>query len=133
MLLKEGIVHNVLNAYNAAKEAEIIKEAGQLGAVTVATPMAGRGTDIILGKGVHELGGLAVIGTERMDSKRGDLQFKGRAGRQGDPGLSRFYISLEDEIIVNMNDRKVYNYYKKNVDNVDLNNIKELTAKNSKG
>ncbi|MDK6233995.1 accessory Sec system translocase SecA2 [Aerococcus sanguinicola] len=99
ILLKEGIPHNVLNAYNAVKEAEMVKEAGQLGAVTVATAMAGRGTDIKLGTGVAELGGLAVIGTERMTSERVDLQLRGRAGRQGDPGMSKFFVSLEDELI----------------------------------
>ncbi|MHB2078385.1 accessory Sec system translocase SecA2 [Aerococcus mictus] len=99
ILLKEGIPHNVLNAYNAVKEAEMVKEAGQLGAVTVATAMAGRGTDIKLGPGVAELGGLAVIGTEHMTSERIDLQLRGRAGRQGDPGMSKFFVSLEDELI----------------------------------
>ncbi|WIW74475.1 accessory Sec system translocase SecA2 [Aerococcus tenax] len=99
ILLREGIPHNVLNAYNAVKEAEMVKEAGQLGAVTVATAMAGRGTDIKLGPGVTELGGLAVIGTEHMTSERIDLQLRGRAGRQGDPGMSKFFVSLEDELI----------------------------------
>ncbi|KAA9302360.1 MULTISPECIES: accessory Sec system translocase SecA2 [Aerococcus] len=99
ILLKEGIPHNVLNAYNAVKEAEMVKEAGQMGAVTVATAMAGRGTDIKLGSGVAELGGLAVIGTEHMTSERIDLQLRGRAGRQGDPGMSKFFVSLEDELI----------------------------------
>ncbi|WP_195854088.1 accessory Sec system translocase SecA2 [Aerococcus tenax] len=99
ILLREGIPHNVLNAYNAVKEAEMVKEAGQLGAVTVATAMAGRGTDIKLGPGVAELGGLAVIGTEHMTSERIDLQLRGRAGRQGDPGMSKFFVSLEDELI----------------------------------
>ncbi|MGX7091625.1 accessory Sec system translocase SecA2 [Hutsoniella sourekii] len=100
LLLGEGISHSVLNAYNAAKEAAIIAEAGQLGAVTVATSMAGRGTDIKLGPGVEELGGLAVIGTERMMSERIDLQLRGRAGRQGDPGMSQFFACLEDELII---------------------------------
>ncbi|KAA9218565.1 MULTISPECIES: accessory Sec system translocase SecA2 [Aerococcus] len=99
ILLNDGIPHNVLNAYNEAKEAEMIKEAGQYGAVTVATAMAGRGTDIKLGQGVADLGGLAVIGTERMVSERVDLQLRGRAGRQGDPGMSKFFVSLEDELI----------------------------------
>ncbi|MEL1196388.1 preprotein translocase subunit SecA, partial [Staphylococcus epidermidis] len=85
-LLHEQIPHNLLNAHNAAKEAEIISEAGQWGSVTVATSMASRGTDIKLGKGVKELGGLAVIGTELMPSKRTELQLRGRSGRQGDPG-----------------------------------------------
>ncbi len=99
ILLNDGIPHNVLNAYNEAKEAEMIKEAGQHGAVTVATAMAGRGTDIKLGQRVADLGGLAVIGTERMVSERIDLQLRGRAGRQGDPGMSKFFVSLEDELI----------------------------------
>ena len=91
LLLREGIAHNVLNANNAAREAQIIAESGQMGAVTVATSMAGRGTDIKLGKGVAELGGLIVIGTERMESQRIDLQIRGRSGRQGDPGMSKFF------------------------------------------
>ncbi|EHD56523.1 secA DEAD-like domain protein [Streptococcus pneumoniae 5787-06] len=90
LLFREGIAHNVLNANNAAREAQIISESGQMGAVTVATSMAGRGTDIKLGKGVAELGGLIVIGTERMESQRIDLQIRGRSGRQGDPGMSKF-------------------------------------------
>ena len=99
LLLREGIAHNVLNANNAAREAQIISESGQMGAVTVATSMAGRGTDIKLGKGVAELGGLIVIGTERMESQRIDLQIRGRSGRQGDPGMSKFFVSLEDDVI----------------------------------
>ncbi|MCR8968377.1 accessory Sec system translocase SecA2 [Facklamia sp. 7083-14-GEN3] len=99
LLLNEGIAHNVLNAYHAAKEAEMIKRAGQKYAVTIATPMAGRGTDIKLSPGVAELGGLLVIGTEKMPSKRTDLQLRGRAGRQGDPGESIFFASFEDELI----------------------------------
>lgn len=99
LLKKEGIKHNVLNAKNHFREAEIIAEAGQKGAVTIATNMAGRGTDIKLGEGVKELGGLAVIGTERHESRRIDNQLRGRSGRQGDPGLSRFYLSLEDELM----------------------------------
>ena len=93
------IPHSVLNAYNDAKEAQIIKEAGQKGSVTVATLMAGRGTDIKLGPGVKELGGLAVIGTEKMQNVRMELQLRGRAGRQGDPGYSKFFVSLEDEVV----------------------------------
>ena len=100
LLLREGIVHNVLNAHNEAHEAAIIKEAGQRGAVTVATPMAGRGTDIKLGKGVDQLGGLAVIGTDRMENRRVDLQVCGRSGRQGDPGMSQFFVSLEDDLML---------------------------------
>ncbi|MBA2875788.1 preprotein translocase subunit SecA [Thermaerobacillus caldiproteolyticus] len=99
MLTKRGIPHNVLNAKNHAKEAEIIAQAGQKGAVTIATNMAGRGTDIKLGEGVRELGGLAVIGTERHESRRIDNQLRGRSGRQGDPGISQFYLSLEDELM----------------------------------
>lgn len=98
-LLKAGIPHNVLNANNAFWEAEIIKEAGQKGAVTVATGMAGRGTDIRLGEGVERLGGLAVIGIGRMANVRLERQARGRAGRQGDPGTSCFFISLEDEVV----------------------------------
>ncbi|MBP2622970.1 accessory Sec system translocase SecA2 [Streptococcus oricebi] len=99
LLLREGLAHNLLNANNAAREAQIIAESGQLGAVTVATSMAGRGTDIKLGPGVAELGGLVVIGTERMENQRIDLQIRGRAGRQGDPGLSKFFVSLEDDLL----------------------------------
>ena len=99
MLDKEHIPHVVLNAKNHAKEADIIKNAGQVGAVTIATNMAGRGTDIKLGPGVRELGGLAVIGTERHESRRIDNQLRGRSGRQGDPGISQFYLSLEDDLM----------------------------------
>lgn len=98
-LLDEGIPHNVLNAYNIPKEAEIIREAGQRGAVTVATAVAGRGTDIKLGEGVEGLGGLAVIGIGRMENKRMEVQARGRSGRQGNLGYSRFYISPDDEVI----------------------------------
>jgi preprotein translocase subunit SecA len=99
LLKKEGIKHEVLNAKNHQREAEIIKSAGQKGAVTLATNMAGRGTDIKLGEGVRELGGLAVIGTERHEARRIDNQLRGRSGRQGDPGYSRFYVSLEDDLM----------------------------------
>jgi len=99
MLLKKGIRHNVLNAKNHAREAEIIAEAGHQGSVTIATNMAGRGTDIKLGEGVKELGGLAVIGTERHESRRIDNQLRGRSGRQGDPGVTQFYLSMEDELM----------------------------------
>ena len=99
MLDQAGIPHAVLNAKNHAKEAEIIMNAGQRGAVTIATNMAGRGTDIKLGPGVKELGGLAVIGTERHESRRIDNQLRGRSGRQGDPGVTRFYLSLEDDLM----------------------------------
>lgn len=99
LLDKENIPHVVLNAKNHAKEAEIVKNAGQKGAVAIATNMAGRGTDIKLGPGVREIGGLAVIGTERHESRRIDNQLRGRSGRQGDPGLSQFYLSLEDDLM----------------------------------
>jgi len=99
MLKKEGIPHAVLNAKHHAKEAEIVALAGQKGRVTIATNMAGRGTDIVLGEGVAELGGLHIIGTERHESRRIDNQLRGRAGRQGDPGSSRFYLSLEDDLL----------------------------------
>ena len=99
LLTKEGIKHEVLNAKNHEREAEIIKNAGQKGTVTIATNMAGRGTDIKLGEGVKELGGLAVIGSERHESRRIDNQLRGRSGRQGDPGYSRFYVSFEDELM----------------------------------
>ena len=99
LLDKGNIPHVVLNAKNHAKEAEIVKNAGQKGAVTIATNMAGRGTDIKLGPGVREIGGLAVIGTERHESRRIDNQLRGRSGRQGDPGLSQFYLSLEDDLM----------------------------------
>lgn len=99
MLKKEGIPHQVLNAKHHEKEAEIIARAGQRGAVTISTNMAGRGTDIVLGPGVAELGGLHVIGTERHEARRIDNQLRGRSGRQGDPGSSRFYLSLEDDLM----------------------------------
>jgi preprotein translocase subunit SecA len=99
MLKKAGIKHSVLNAKHHEKEAEIIAEAGQRGRVTIATNMAGRGTDIKLGEGVAELGGLHILGTTRHESRRIDNQLRGRAGRQGDPGSSRFYLSLEDDLL----------------------------------
>ena len=101
LLLREGIAHNLLNANNAPREAQIISESGQKGAVTVATSMAGRGTDIKLGPGVAELGGLVVVGTERMMNQRIDLQIRGRSGRQGDPGRTKFFVSLEDDLMKN--------------------------------
>ncbi|WHS05936.1 accessory Sec system translocase SecA2 [Ligilactobacillus salivarius] len=116
ILLHEQIPHNLLNAHNAAKEAEIIAEAGQWGSVTVATSMAGRGTDIKLGKGVKELGGLAVIGTELMPSKRTELQLRGRSGRQGDPGFSQFFISLEDDTVIESVPKWLHIYFKKHRD-----------------
>ena len=100
MLKERRIRHEVLNAKNHAREAEIIAKAGQKGAVTIATNMAGRGTDIKLGEGVKELGGLAVLGSERHESRRIDNQLRGRSGRQGDPGYSRFYVSLQDDLMV---------------------------------
>ena len=99
LLLEMEIPHNLLNAHTAAKEAEMISEAGQKGAVTVATSMAGRGTDIRLGEGVAELGGLAVVGVGEMESRRLELQARGRSGRQGDPGVSIFFVSLEDDVV----------------------------------
>ncbi len=100
MLSQRKIRHEVLNAKNHAREAEIIAKAGQKGAVTIATNMAGRGTDIKLGEGVRELGGLAVLGSERHESRRIDNQLRGRSGRQGDPGYSRFYVSVQDDLMV---------------------------------
>jgi len=100
MLTKKKIPHEVLNAKNHAREAEIIAHAGEIGAVTIATNMAGRGTDIKLGPGVKELGGLCVLGTERHESRRIDNQLRGRAGRQGDPGYSQFFVSFEDDLLL---------------------------------
>ncbi len=113
LLKKKGVPHTVLNAKHHEKEADIVALAGQKGAVTIATNMAGRGTDIKLGEGVHEVGGLHILGTERHESRRIDNQLRGRAGRQGDPGSSQFYLSLQDELmrrfgsenIMNMMDR----------------------------
>ncbi|WP_448384421.1 preprotein translocase subunit SecA [Desulfosoma sp.] len=99
MLKREGIPHQVLNAKHHEKEAEIVAKAGQRGAVTISTNMAGRGTDIVLGPGVADLGGLHILGTERHEARRIDNQLRGRAGRQGDPGSSRFYLSLEDDLM----------------------------------
>ncbi|MFL2099542.1 preprotein translocase subunit SecA [Desemzia sp. FAM 23991] len=107
MLKQEKIPHAVLNAKNHFKEAEIITNAGQQGAVTIATNMAGRGTDIKLGAGVREIGGLCVIGTERHESRRIDNQLRGRAGRQGDPGVSQFYLSLEDDLMRRFGSEKI--------------------------
>ncbi len=107
MLKRRGIPHNVLNAKQHKSEAEIVARAGQKGAVTIATNMAGRGTDIKLGKGIQELGGLHIVGTERHESRRIDLQLRGRSGRQGDPGSSRFYLSLEDDLMRLFNSEKV--------------------------
>ncbi|MCI1633287.1 MAG: preprotein translocase subunit SecA [Liquorilactobacillus nagelii] len=107
LLDQAGIAHSVLNAKNHAKEAEIIMNAGQRGAVTIATNMAGRGTDIKLGPGVREVGGLAVIGTERHESRRIDNQLRGRSGRQGDPGVTQFYLSLEDDLMLRFGSERV--------------------------
>ena len=109
-LESEQIPHVVLNAKNHAREAEIVMNAGQKGAVTIATNMAGRGTDIKLGPGVVELGGLAVIGTERHESRRIDNQLRGRSGRQGDPGLSQFYLSLEDDLMLRFGSERIKNF-----------------------
>lgn len=109
LLKKRGVRHDVLNAKNHEREAEIVSTAGQKGAVTIATNMAGRGTDIKLGEGVEELGGLAVIGTERHESRRIDDQLRGRSGRQGDRGESRFYLSLQDELMVSFGSERLQN------------------------
>lgn len=109
LLKKRGVRHDVLNAKNHEREAEIVSTAGQKGAVTIATNMAGRGTDIKLGEGVEELGGLAVIGTERHESRRIDDQLRGRSGRQGDRGESRFYLSLQDELMVRFSSERLQN------------------------
>lgn len=99
VLKRRKIKHEVLNAKNHEREAEIIKDAGQKGAITIATNMAGRGTDIKLGEGIADIGGLHILGTDRHESRRIDNQLRGRAGRQGDPGSSRFYVSLEDDLM----------------------------------
>ena len=119
MLDKEHIPHAVLNAKNHAKEAAIIMNAGQRGALTIATNMAGRGTDIKLGPGVKELGGLAVIGTERHESRRIDNQLRGRSGRQGDPGYTRFYLSLEDDLLKRFGGDRVKDFLDRLSDNDD--------------
>jgi preprotein translocase subunit SecA len=116
MLKKAGVPHQVLNAKQHSKEAEIVAKAGQMAAVTISTNMAGRGTDIILGDGVKELGGLKVIGTERHESRRIDNQLRGRSGRQGDVGISRFYVSFEDDIIRNHTSTR----FKNTVEKFDL-------------
>ncbi len=109
LIKKRGIKHEVLNAKNNAREAEIVALAGQKGAVTIATNMAGRGTDIKLGEGVRELGGLAVLGSERNDSRRVDNQLRGRSGRQGDPGYSKFYVSIHDNLMKHFDEEKLQN------------------------
>ena len=113
MLKKEGIPHEVLNAKNHAREAEIIAKAGRLKSVTIATNMAGRGTDIKLTNETRELGGLAVLGSERHESRRIDNQLRGRSGRQGDPGFSRFYVSLEDSLMVRFGGDKLQKMFEK--------------------
>ena len=112
MLKKEKIRHEVLNAKNHAREAEIIAKAGQKGSVTIATNMAGRGTDIKLGEGVRELGGLCVLGSERHESRRIDNQLRGRSGRQGDPGESRFYVSVQDDLMVRFGSERLEGIFK---------------------
>src|SRR5436189_4675815 len=109
LLSRQGIPHNVLNAKEHAREAEIIKNAGQKGAVTIATNMAGRGVDIKLGDGVREVGGLYVLGTERHEARRIDNQLRGRSGRQGDPGESRFYLSGQDDLVRLFAGDRIYN------------------------
>lgn len=125
MLEKAGIKHEVLNAKNHAREADIIAKAGEKGAVTIATNMAGRGTDIKLGEGVAELGGLCVIGTERHESRRIDNQLRGRAGRQGDPGYSQFFISFEDELMRRFGADKVKNM----VQSLGLDDMEQVRSK----
>ena len=132
LLLREGIAHNLLNANNAPREAQIISESGQRGAVTVATSMAGRGTDIKLGPGVAALGGLVVIGTERMMNQRIDLQIRGRSGRQGDPGWTKFFVSLEDDLMKNWGpDWIQYTYQDYDVDE-RIGSFKPLTRRKYK-
>ncbi len=140
LLTAAGIPHEVLNAKNQAREAEIISHAGELGAVTLATNMAGRGTDIKLGEGVRELGGLCVLGTERHESRRIDNQLRGRAGRQGDPGYSRFYVSFDDDLIrrfVNDNIRETFkkqlgdeHWENRMIQNVVTNAQKQIEGRN---
>ena len=125
LLDKENIVHNVLNAKYHEKEAEIIKNAGQKGMVTIATNMAGRGTDIKLGPGVAELGGLMIIGTERHESRRIDNQLRGRAGRQGDPGTTQFFLSLEDDLMRIFGSDNIYKF----MDKLGMDEDEPITAK----
>lgn len=126
ILLLEGLPHSLLNAQSAAREAQMIAEAGQMNSITVATNMAGRGTDIKLGQGVKALGGLAVIGTERMASQRMDLQLRGRSGRQGEPGFSQFFVSFEDDLIMESGSKWAHRYFKKHKDARDDAIPKEL-------
>lgn len=132
ILLLEGIPHNLLNAFNEAKEAQMIAEAGQLHAVTVATNMAGRGTDIKLTDEVIALGGLAVIGTEHMANQRMDMQMRGRSGRQGDPGFSQFFVCLEDDIITKYGGDRIETYFKKQRYQMDANQPKLLKGRRFK-
>ncbi|WP_298589107.1 preprotein translocase subunit SecA [uncultured Megasphaera sp.] len=125
LLDKENIVHNVLNAKYHEKEAEIIKNAGQKGMVTIATNMAGRGTDIKLGPGVAELGGLMIIGTERHESRRIDNQLRGRAGRQGDPGTTQFFLSLEDDLMRIFGSENIFKF----MDKLGMDEDEPITAK----
>ncbi len=125
LLKKRGIRHDVLNAKNHEREAEIVAGAGQKGAVTIATNMAGRGTDIKLGEGVEELGGLAVIGTERHESRRIDDQLRGRSGRQGDKGDSRFYLSLQDELMIRFGSERL----QKMMSRLDLDDSTPIESK----
>lgn len=120
MMKKEGLHAEVLNAKNHEREADIIAKAGQIGAITIATNMAGRGTDIKLGEGVRELGGLAVIGSERHESRRIDNQLRGRSGRQGDPGFSRFYISLEDDLMKRFGGERYKKMFKDSTDAIQF-------------
>lgn len=128
-LVREKIPHNVLNANNAFWEAEIIKEAGRRGAVTVATSMAGRGTDIMLGEGVGDLGGLAVIGVGRMVNVRQERQARGRAGRQGDPGTSRFFVALTDEVVLRNQPLKFLNKYIEKQKRISMGRVKRIIDK----
>lgn len=131
LLVQENIEHSVLNAYNAFWEAEIIKEAGQKNVVTVATSMAGRGTDIRLGSGVKELGGLCVLGIGRMNNTRDERQARGRAGRQGEPGVSIFYTSLEDDVCEILGDDFLEKYIEKDK-HISKRRIKKLINKSQK-
>lgn len=131
LLVQENIEHSVLNANNAFWEAEIIKEAGQKNVVTVATSMAGRGTDIRLGPGVKELGGLCVLGVGRMNNTRDERQARGRAGRQGEPGVSMFYVSLEDDVCEILGDDFMEKYIEKDK-YISKRRIKKLVNKSQK-
>lgn len=124
LLKTQGIPHQILNAKHHEKEAEIISKAGEMGTVTIATNMAGRGTDIVLGKGVQDVGGLYVIGSERHESRRIDNQLRGRAGRQGDPGQSQFYISSEDDLLRVYGGNRIQNLLKMSTnDDIPIDNI----------